>query len=190
MNKKNELMNVNFDDLSGDELEVIQTKLINARFTKIEETQKKMMETLSIVEQERKIDNQRINEEIEKTKGMAESSLRATSVRYGWVNQGDFGRFFEQSIGSKTLGKLLRIVGLAMKNKSITTPYRQYIPKYATTSVQRNKAGYDYTKVEWNFELCMDFINDWLRENGYYESFYSAKNTKEMEKFINQLDNK
>ena len=186
----NQLMKIDFNSLSVEEIGYLQDKLMTARVKNIEDSLKRLSEIQSIEIEERKIETQRLDEEIEKTKGMAEAHLRAKQIKYGWVNQGDFGRFFEQSIGSKTMGKLLKVVGLAQKNKNLTTPYRQFIPKYAMTSIQNNPSGYDFTKVSWHFENCIEFINDWLKQNGYYESFYSTKSTKEMENFISQLYSK
>lgn len=189
MNKL-QLQNINLEQLSNDELEYLQAQITQKKIKNLEDKYKKLEEMQKIQNDEFNLKVERMDDEIEKAKGMAEAHLRAKQVKYGWVNQGDFGRFFEQSIGSKTMGKLLKVVGLAQRNKSLTTPYRSFIPKYAMTSIQTGKGGYDFTKVEWHFENCIEFINNWLKANGYYEAFYSTRSSKEMEHFINNLFNK
>ena len=109
----NQLMKIDFNSLSVEEIGYLQDKLMTARVKNIEDSLKRLAEIQSIEIEERKIETQRLDEEIEKTKGMAEAHLRAKQIKYGWVNQGDFGRFFEQSIGSKTMGKLLKVVLLS-----------------------------------------------------------------------------
>ncbi len=182
------------EGMTPEEIDYYVTKLMAAKQNQLEAQLKQVMESQKKAEEANRImydevSNSlgRIGEEVDRAKDMAASSQTAKAVRYGWVNQGDFGRFFEKSIGAKTMGKLLKAVGLAMKSKGSTTPYRHNIPKYAMTTVNRNSAGYDFTAVQWNYENCMEYINEWLQEHGYYEAFYSVRSTKEMGIFINNL---
>lgn len=110
------------------------------------------------------------------------NSMRVKEPKFNFVNQGDFGRFFSISISSVRIGKLLKVVGIAMKDRSSTTPYRTFVPNYAMP-----EANEKYTAVKWHYEKCLDHIDKWLRKNGYYESFYSCKTTRDLEKFIDSL---
>ena len=120
-------------------------------------------------------------EEIDRAKEIAIGSMRVNSPKSNYVKQGDFGRFFSVSIGSRTIGKLFKIVGLSQK-KGRTIPYRQMIPKYAKCVAHK-----EYTEYVWHFENCMKLIDDWLRTHNLYDDFYIIETEKDMENFINNL---
>ncbi len=179
------LMHLNIDKLSNEEVDVLQTKIIARKMKRFEAQIAEMANAQKMLEtglKEITLEQERIKEDSEKKLEVAVNSMRVKQPKYGYVNQGDFGRFFTVSIGSRTMGKLLKVVGLAMKNKNQTTPYREHIPKCAMTEANEN-----YTAVRWNYEKCLDYIDGWLKENDYFESFYSISSPRDMEKFINQL---
>lgn len=176
----NQLMNLN--NYSPEQLQLMQDQITAIRMKNIE---KQLLQTRDDI---KKIDEKItiLTEENKNAVDVAIQSLRANHTKYGYVSQGDFGRFFEVSIGSKTIGKLLRVVGLAMKTKGDTTPYRSMIPKYAETSINKIN-GYDRTTIRWHYENCLDKIEEWLKEYHYYEKFYSMSTEKEMKIFIDDL---
>jgi hypothetical protein len=113
---------------------------------------------------------------------IATSKAKVLEPRFEFVNQGDFGRYYNPSISNQRIGKLFKIVGLAQKSKSITTPHRPFIPEYAVTIAEEK-----FTNTKWHFKKCTNFIDDWLKSHGYYEQFYSFSKEKELEKFIDEL---
>lgn len=172
----NELMQI--DNLGMEELQILSEKIMAKKMTMLQKQVEEVKSDLSKTnEKVKNIENQQA-----KTLDVAINSMRVNQPKYGYVNQGDFGRFFTVSIGAKTLGKLLKIVGIAMKNKNDATPYRDRIPKYAITEAYEK-----YTAVKWNYDECLNVIDKWLKENGYFESFYSCKTQSELEKFINSI---
>lgn len=121
--------------------------------------------------------------EQQKTTEVAVNNLRLKHGRFDYVNQGDFGRFFSVSLSSVSVGKLLKIVGLAQPSrKGGTVPYRQYVGKYALTI-----ANGTYTVTQWHYENCMDRIDNWLKEESCYEKFYSIQDEKKLKEFVDEL---
>ena len=86
----NQLMKIDFNSLSVEEIGYLQDKLMTARVKNIEDSLKRLAEIQSIEIEERKIETQRLDEEIEKTKGMAEAHLRAKQIKYGRGRSGSF----------------------------------------------------------------------------------------------------
>ena len=124
-----------------------------------------------------KEDNERIQEALDEQTKLKEN-------KSGYVNQRDFGASFNLKMGSKTVGKLLKIVGLAMKNSKTTKPYESKCPKYAQTIVDQELGRVTY---KWNYNDCIKVIDKWLKDNNNYEKFYSITNKEHMIKFINGL---
>lgn len=122
-----------------------------------------------------------VEEENHKTLETAVNSMRVKSLQDGYMTQKVFGTQFTISIGAKTVGKLFKAMGLA-QHISNTTPYRQFIPKYG-----KPMANEKYSAFVWNYENCLNFLDKWLAEEGYYENFYSQHTEKELTKFIDDL---
>ena len=131
---------------------------------------KQLAEKVSISEEENK-----------KTLDVAINSMRVKQSQDGYMTQKIFGTQFTISIGSRTVGKLFKVVGLA-QHLAETTPYRQFIPKYA-----KSMANEKYSSFIWHYENCLNFVDKWLAENSYYETFYSKHTEKELTEFINDL---
>lgn len=114
----------------------------------------------------------------------AVNTMRVKQPQYGYMTKKAFGVQFTISIGPKIVGRLFKTIGLA-QHIAETTPYRQFIPKYA-----KCMANETYSSFVWNYENCLNFLDKWLTENGYYEEFYSKHTEKELEAFINELYSK
>jgi len=168
---------INIDNLNDKELELLQTKLILKKQSFLEQQIKKTQEQLLIQDAKIEIMEQNKENEIQ----LAIHSLRVQEGRYDYVTLKDFGKNFTTSIGSKTIGKLLRIVGLAQQ-KNTTEPYRHHIPKYA-----RHRSLGKYSTVDWHYENCITQIENWLRDRNLFEKFYSIENEKKLQEFINDL---
>lgn len=172
-----------------DELQIInnlavaeQVQRMQSRLESMQNAMKQTERQLEIMKEEHEFRTQLLESEVEKAKTMAATNQRVREPKYGWVNQGDFGRFLNPSIGSGTMGKFLKAVGLAMPSKGPTTPYRKYIGKYAETIAHEH-----FTQTRWNYENCMQYIDDWLKEHNLFEVFYSLETTKEVKQFIDNL---
>lgn len=114
-----------------------------------------------------------------------QSKLKNSKKTY--INQADFGARFNRKIGAKNIGKLFQIVGLAKKTYHRTTPYEQYVPKYAMNVVDNEiSKKYDVAYV-WSYNLCISFIDKWLKNNGKYDIFYSLIEKEKLNEYINEL---
>lgn len=187
MSQDNKLMQVS--GMSDVELQSISESMV-AQFLVVSNERMKRMESelKSIVDRIEKNDQsvqneiQSIKDEQQKVLDVAINSMRVNQPKYDYVRQGEFGRFFDVSIGSGYVGKLFRIVGLAQKGKSRTIPYRSKIPQYAKVITSK-----EFESYVWHFNKCMDAIDEWLKKHGYYTEFYSIETEKEMYDFINDL---
>lgn len=108
---------------------------------------------------------------------------RVTENRYGYVSLSDLGQSYQVSIGSKTMGKLLRVVGLAKKKISRTEPLRS-----ATLNNYSKSMMYgEYPTYQWNPEKCIEKIDRWLESNNIIDEFYSIEDESELMEYINEL---
>lgn len=179
------VLNMDISKLSNDELNKLQSVILLEKIKRLESIGNENNKQIKRLADENKKHDTKIamlEQKVEETAGLLENKSRVLQPKYGFVNQRDFGQFFSPSIGSKTVGKLLKVVGLAIKSTGRTIPYREYIPAYADTYTTES-----YTTIVWNYEKCVEKINEWLKEHSYYEKFYSIADTKEMEKFISDL---
>ncbi len=108
---------------------------------------------------------------------------RVAEHRFGFVGLSDLGQSYEVSIGAKTMGKLLRMAGLAKKKQSKTEPMRS-----ATLNDYAKSMMYgDYPTYQWNPEKCIEKIDVWLEDKGFIDEFYSIAEEKELMEYINNL---
>jgi len=165
----NELIKI--ESFSVAELQVLQQQIVAKQMLDIQESMKDL--------------NSRIDKSEEKQErglAVAVNSMRVKQTQYGYITLKAFGNQFTVSIGSKTVGNLFRIVGIAQRNSETTQPYRQYIPRYSKTMANEH-----FSTFVWNYENCLNKIDDWLTDKGHYEEFYSITTEKEMKLFINEL---
>ena len=174
-----ELINVN--ELTTEQMELLQTQIMIKRITNTEQMLKNHSDKILKIQEEQKI----MEEEQEKKLEVAVNSLRVKELTYEYVNQRDFGAGFSVSIGAGTIGKLLRLIGLAQKSEGKTQPLRKSIPKYA-----KHRAVKHYTAPVWHYENCLNKLDQYLKDNGIYEKFYSIQNEKDLKKYIDNLYNK
>lgn len=166
------------DELDPRELEVLQEQIIAKRLKIVQAELKSIKELAEQTKQSTII----LSERIDKVTEVATNSLRVQQPKYDYINQRDFGVCFGISIGSKTVGKLFKAVGLAQKSENTTVPYRHFIPRYVKTFAHNN-----FTSFVWHYENCLEYIEKWLKENSLFEEFYSIATEREMEEFINKI---
>ena len=149
-----------------------QGKQLYKMIAELKDEQDKHVEKLSIIQEE----NQNIRE-------MELKRHRIAAHRIGFVGLSDLGQSYAVSIGSKTMGKLLRIVGLAKTKQSKTEPMRS-----ATLNDYAKSQMYgDYPSYQWNPEKCIEKIDRWLEKEGIIDDFYAISDEKELMEYINEL---
>ena len=118
--------------------------------------------------------------------GIREVQLKEHRVkehRFGFVGLSDLGQSYLVSIGSKTMGNLLRLAGLAKKKQSKTEPVRT-----ATLNNYAKSMMYgDYPTYQWNPEKCIEKIDRWLEKEGLIDEFYAIEDEKKLMEYINNL---
>lgn len=151
----------------------------------IEPSEGKKMEYMNDIEringQLIKLQSKKDNEKIDIALN-EQSKLTETKMEY--VNQTNFGTCFNLRIGSVMVGKLLQIVGLAYKSSGKTTPYAKDIPRYATSYINQEQSVPMY---KWNYSTCVVKIDEFLRNNNYYEDSYTLIDIPKRNKFINMM---
>lgn len=175
---------------SENELQIMQEAIMNERMknfvvklTEMEDSINKANEKLDIVstELENKIED--IKTESDKKLEVTINKMRVDKNKWGFVAQRDIGSGYRVSIGSQTIGKLFRVVGLAIKSRTGSTePKREHVGKYATTEIVNG-----FPTFRWNQEKCVEYIDKWLSKNDLLEEFYSIEKEKDMKKFIDEL---
>lgn len=149
-----------------------QGEQLYKKLVEVEDKLSKQSEKLSIVEEE--------------NKNLREVELKRHRVaehRFGFVGLSDLGQSYEVSIGSKTMGKLLRLAGLAKTKQSKTEPLRS-----ATLNNYAKSMMYgDYPTYQWNPEKCIEKIDRWLDSQGLIDEFYSISDEKQLMEYINEL---
>lgn len=149
-----------------------QNQSLYKEITQLKDDQEKLKESFSIQ-----------SSEIDSWKSMEIARHRAEEHRFGFVSLNDLGQIYNVSIGSKTMGKLLRLVGLAKDKQSKTEPLRSSIMGNYAKSVMYG----DFATYQWNPEKCIKKIDEWLMGKGIIDEFYSIEDEKKLTEYINQL---
>lgn len=170
------------NNMSGAALQILQNQIVSQQMIRYQNE-------LESIKSEMQKSNTSLKAEIDEVKENAKAILttaietvRVNQPRYEFISQGEFGRCFTTSISSVRFGKMLKIIGLAQKSKSRTTPERKAIPKYAVM-----KAHDNFSTVEWHYVNCLNRMDKWLSKYGHMEEFYSFDNCKKLEKYIDAL---
>ena len=111
-----------------------------------------------------------------------QSKLNESKRKYVLLNE--LGNHFNTKIGSKTVGRLLRIIGLAQMKSNDTVPYQNSVPKYAVNLLDFEEKRVGFV---WQYENCVKKLDKWLKENDLYEDFYSITHQKDMAEFVRNL---
>lgn len=166
--------NMSFSELQNqmNQIMAMQQHKLQKEVIEIKNEQAKQSEQISIMETE----NSNLRE-------VQLKEHRVKEHRFGFVGLSDLGQSFEVSIGAKTMGKLLRIVGLAKKKQSKTEPLRSAtLNNYA-----KSKMYGDYPTYQWNPGRCIEKIERWLDKEGLIDEFCSIEDEKELMDYINNL---
>lgn len=172
------IFNTNISELSFEDLQSLSTLLIQQQLQMIA---KKVTE----VEDQFTKKIRKLEKKQEAQADMYVNALRAREVKEGWVNLTEFGTLFNVTISRVRVAKLLRIVGIAIKNARTTVAKREYMGdgRLCTTFITMN----GHAQKLWNFRRCMNHIDEWLKEHGHYEEFYSKETEEDLQRFIDKL---
>ena len=166
--------NMSFSELQNqmNQIMVIQQNQLHKMITELKDGQKKIEEKMEI----RDLEEESLREVILK-------DHRVKEHRYGFVGLGDLGQIFTVSIGSITMGKLLRLAGLAKTKQTKTEPLRSAIINNYAKSFMYG----DYPSYQWNPARCIEKIERWLDKEGILDEFYAIGDEKELTKYIGDL---
>lgn len=171
---------IRLDSLSPEQLQIIHEQIIGIRMKMYEAKFAQMDSKIKKQEQELEI----IKEENENLRDMEIKRHRMTEHRYGFISLSDLGQCYSVSIGSKTMGKLLRLAGIAKAKQSKTEPYRDMIVNnYAKSQMYGDNITY-----QWNPEKCIEKIDRWLDKVGVINEFYNIEDEDKLTKYISELD--
>lgn len=149
---------------------------------------------LEKIENDKEKEKKRVNIQLEELTNKTQNAIDiATSTKVikdgmdGYMSASDFGNMFRVKIGSKRVGLLLRICGIAKKSKTKTEPYDSLCPKYAKVNYAIDCFGREHPTFSWNYSECLNKIDEWLKGFGLYEEFYKIQTNGEMDRYIKQL---
>ena len=170
----------NFGELSDTQLDAIQDKINEARFIKISNELRKVNNRLDKMEEQREIDSNMSQAQLD----LEIKRHRVEEHRYGYVSLSDLGQCYQVSIGAKTVGKLLRLAGLAKAKQSKTEPLRSALVDKTAKSIMYG----DIPTYQWNPERCIEKIDKWLNDIEVIDKFYAIESEKKLTKFITELE--
>ena len=172
------------DKLSQTELQVIIQRAMQLSLNQLQSEVEKLGDKFERAEESRQTEFKKINENHEKLRKLELKRHRTEEHRFGFVSLNDLGQCFQVSIGAKTMGKLLRIVGLAKAKQSKTEPLRSTIIDGYAKSLMYG----DYPAFQWNPEKCIGKIDRWLNAKGLIDEFYAIDSEDELMKYIQQIE--
>jgi len=189
----NELVKINSLDISkldDQDVDIIYQQIMQRKFNNMLARQEQMEDSMKKLEARIDINQTELENRIEDMKIDNEKKLEVTINTYrvdknkwGFESQADFGNRFRVSIGSKTVGKLFKVIGIAKKSKKKTEPTRDVINSgKSTTEIVKG-----YETFRWHHEKCIKQLEKWLLEHDLLEEFYSIDKENDLQIFINSL---
>ncbi len=182
----NQLIKANINEMSFEEIQMLQTQIMNRQMLLVQNRIEELQNSFNRAEIERKQELERIKNEAHTQLELERKRHRIEEHRYGFVSLGDLGQCYRVSIGSVTMGKLLRMVGMAKEKQSKTEPYRECI----SSGCSKSDTYGDNVTYKWNPEKCIPKIDKWLETEGLIDEFYSFDEEKKLHKFITELAEK
>lgn len=180
-----------FGTMTSDQLQLIASTALQANVSLLQQQVETLRDDVIKVRTESSLAIGDIKQEVVEVREMqakaidvAVNSMRVKAPTKGWITLSQFGRCFAAVLSSQRMGKLMRVIGLAMVSTNRTTPYKQYIDRNKYVINEPDESG---PRWKWNYAKCLHKIDFWLQEQGLFEKFYSISNEKEMENFIDAL---
>lgn len=163
------------------QLEMIQKKIYEMQFKRLDRALSEVADQVNKLEEARKIDKEMSEKQLE----LERARHRKAENRFGFISLSDLGNQFTVSIGSKTMGVLLRLAGIAKAKQSVTEPMAEMVRADYAKSQDTQWGGIIW---QWNSEKCIEKIDKWLEKNNIIDEFYSITNEKELMKYIKYLE--
>lgn len=178
---------MNVDEMSMEELDILQQQIMTKKINSFQERLERMESNQIKSETKNEIQYQELKNDVGRVTEIAIASSRVTSPQYDYVNQSDFGNYFNVSMSSQKVGKLLKLSGIAKRSRGKTLPYREHIPNLAKSRQGTSAKGYNYSTTVWHFNRCVKKIDEWLKDSGHFYDFYNIEYEKDLEIFIDEL---
>lgn len=120
------------------------------------------------------LETEKISESLEKQSHLTES-------KSDYQTLAECGDNFNCKVGSKTMGKIMVMSGIAKRNaRGKTVPYMDRVPQYSTTDLETG------THL-WKYNECIKVIDSWLKKIDEYNRFYGITDSELMEIFVGNL---
>lgn len=180
-----------FGTMTSEQLQLIASTALQANVSLLQQQVEILRDDVLKVRTESTLAIEDIKQEVVEVREMqakavdvAVNSMRVKAPAQGWITLSQFGRCFAAVISSQRMGKMMRVIGLAMASTNRTTPYKQCIDRSKYVINEPDEKG---PRWKWNYTRCLHKMDVWLQERGLFEEFYSISNEKEMEDFIDSL---
>ena len=179
----NNLVAVNnyIQSLNPAELEMIQKQIYEIQFSQIKQALRDVEDEVIKLKESREIDKEIQGKQLE----LERARHRKAENRFGHISLSDLGNQYKVSIGSKTMGILLRLSGIAKSKQSTTEPLAEMVRADYAKSQDTNWGGVIW---QWNSEKCIGKIDRWLEKEGLIDQFYSITDEKELMRYIQYLE--
>ncbi|AYK07716.1 hypothetical protein [Brevibacillus laterosporus] len=177
----------NLQELTSDQLQNIAMMALQAQVTKIQDVIEETKDESRKTRKEVQIIKEQVNDmrdTSQRTLEVAVNSLRVKEPREGWIGLNAFGKCFAVTISGTRMGRLFRVIGLALSSTDRTTPYKQYLSPEKYVVNRPTDHGPNY---KWNYKRCLHKLDTWLQDHDLFEEFYSICDEREMENFIDEL---
>lgn len=168
------------ESMDETQIELLQKKIYDMQFKRIDKALSEVVDQVSKLSEAREIDKDMYEKQLE----LERARHRKAENRFGYISLSDLGNQFTVSIGSKTMGIVLRLAGIA-KAKSITEPLAESVRADYAKSQDTPWGGIIW---QWNSERCIEKIDRWLEKEGLIDQFYSFTDEKELMKYIKHLE--
>ncbi len=179
----NNLVSINnyIQSLNPAELEMIQKQIYEIQFSQIKQALRNVEDEVTKLKESREIDKEIQEKQLE----LERARHRKAENRFGHISLSDLGNQYKVSIGSKTMGILLRLAGIAKSKQSTTEPLAEMVRADFAKSQDTNWGGIIW---QWNSERCIGKIDRWLEKEGLIDQFYSITDEKELMRYIQYLE--
>lgn len=169
------------DGMDETQIELLQKKIYDIQFKKIEKALSEVVDQVNKLSEAREIDKEIMETQLQ----LERKRHRKQENRFGYISQTDLGNQFTTAIGSKTMGSMLRLAGIAKAKTSVTVPYSESIKSDYAKSYDTPWGGIIWV---WNSERCIEKIDRWLEREGLIDEFYSITDEKELISYIQALE--
>lgn len=184
-----ELVNVDYNSMSPDLLNLIQEKVIFAKMKWYEDEIKKLNRSVERIQElsEQKTEEALCHLNDAKDIFTAKSKIRNAPNGYGSLTE--LGELFDGKVGAIHMGHLLRMVGLAMLKESKTVPYQNTPVKYCRQYTFCDIYGRENYSYVWNLTECKIAVEEWLEKHDLLVEFLKCSSKGKVNDYIKKIYN-